>query len=239
MSPLSPVQALTFDVFGTVVDWRSAILRAGEKRQGSLARPANWEQFADAWRSRCRPLMETIRQGALPFRPLAQLQRQVLLELLAEFDLLGGWSEAEIDDFNQVWQRLEPWPDVIGGLQRLRARFLLATLSNGNAALLIRMAKNAALPWDAILSAEFAGTYKPAPAVYRCAADWLGLPPDRVMMVAAHPYDLQAARAAGFRTAYVPRPLEYGPGRLPEPAEGSAFDVVARDFPELADRLGA
>jgi 2-haloacid dehalogenase len=148
-------------------------------------------------------------------------------------------SETEKDHLNRLWHRLNPWPDAVGGLTRLRRRFVLATLSNGNMALLVNMAKHASLPWDCILSAELARQYKPARAVYQMAADLLGLRPEQVMMVAAHQSDLCAAKQAGLRTAFVPRPLEFGPAGAADTAPDAGFDVSARDFLDLADKLGA
>ena len=149
--------------------------------------------------------------------------------------LLG---EAERDNFNRVWHRLQPWPDTVSGLTRLRKHYVLATLSNGNVALLVNMAKHSGLPWDAVLSSELAHHYKPDPEVYLTAADLLGLEPEEVMMVAAHKGDLRAAAALGFKTAYVPRPLEYGPDRDIDTTPDASFDVVASDFNDFADQLG-
>ena len=151
---------------------------------------------------------------------------------------LSGLSETELDDLNRVWHRLQPWPDTVAGLTRLRTRYVLASLSNGNVALLVNMAKHSGLPWDAVLSAELAHQYKPDPEVYLTAADLLGLEPEQVMMVAAHKGDLRAAAALGFKTAYVPRPLEYGPDREIDTTPDPSFDVNATDFNDLADRLG-
>jgi 2-haloacid dehalogenase len=161
-----------------------------------------------------------------------------LNSLLDEF-AIRGLSEAEIDHFNRAWHRLQPWPDSIPGLSRLRKSYILATLSNGNVALLVNMAKNAGLPWDAVLSAELAGHYKPDKEVYQKAAELLGLKPEQVMMVAAHQGDLRAAATAGFKTAFVSRPLEHGPDRKPDLTPDPSFDIVAKDFVVLAEKLGA
>jgi 2-haloacid dehalogenase len=231
------VKALTFDVFGTVVDWRGSIIREGELLGARKGLDVDWPAFADAWRAGYAPAMDRVRKGELPWTPIDLLHRMILDSLLERF-ALSGLSEADRNHLNLAWHRLMPWPDAVGGLNRLRARFVVATLSNGNVSLLVDMAKNAGLPWDAVLSAELFGHYKPDPQAYLGAARLLGLPPHEVMMVAAHPSDLRAAKAAGLKTAYVPRPLEFGPKgkRYPAEPEG-AFDYVAADFLELATRL--
>jgi 2-haloacid dehalogenase len=230
-------KALVFDVFGTVVDWRSTIIREGE----ALGREKNiyvdWGAFADAWRSRYAPSMDRVRRGEIPWTKLDDLHRVSLEELLAEFGI-EGLSCAEKDHFNRVWHRLDPWPDAVEGLARLRQLCIIAPLSNGNVALLTNMARRAGLPWDLVLSAELVRHYKPDPETYLMPSLLLDLEPEQVMMVAAHVYDLRSARDNGLRTAYVPRPLEFGPGVEAEPPD-PAFDLVARDFVELADRLGA
>ena len=230
-------KALVFDVFGTVVDWRSTIIREGE----ALGREKNiyvdWGAFADAWRSRYAPSMDRVRRGEIPWTKLDDLHRASLEELLAEFGI-EALSRAEKDHFNRVWHRLDPWPDAVEGLARLRQLHIIAPLSNGNVALLTNMARRAGLPWDLILSAELVRHYKPDPETYLMPPLLLDLEPEQVMMVAAHVYDLRSARNNGLRTAYVPRPLEFGPGVDAEPPD-PAFDLVAGDFVELADRLGA
>ena len=232
------IKALTFDVFGTVVDWRSSIIEEGRELGRAKGLDVDWARFADAWRSKYQPSMDRVRRGDIPWQNLDALHRASLDDLLVEFGV-EGLSEPEKDSLNRAWHRLRPWPDAVPGLTRLRARYVLATLSNGNVALLVNMAKRAGLPWDCILSAELVRAYKPDPAVYRMAADLLGLPPAQVMMVAAHPGDLRAAAAVGLRTGYVPRPLEWGPERTPNAAPDPSFDVVAADFNDLADKLGA
>jgi 2-haloacid dehalogenase len=181
--------------------------------------------------------MHRVRTGALPWQTIDSLHRLILDELLVQFGLTS-LSEAEIDHLNRVWHRLAPWPDVRSGLERLRRRFIVATLSNGNMALLTNMAKHADLRWDCILSAELARHYKPDPEVYLIAAELLGLQPHQVMMVAAHKDDLRGAQAAGLRTAFVPRPQEYGPNQPTNLAPDPAFDIVAQDFNDLAEQLG-
>ena len=238
LSPLLGVQALVFDVFGTVVDWRGTVIREGEAlgRRHGLA--VDWPRFADEWRREGYvEAIARIRRGEAPWEIVDVLHRRMLDELLARHGV-QGLPEAEVEHFNRVWHRLAPWPDAVPGLARLKRRCIIAPLSNGNMALLTNMARHAGLPWDCILSAELFGAYKPDPAVYRGAARLLGLPPEHLLMVAAHGGDLRAAGALGLRTAFVARPLEHGPGRAPE-APDPSVDVVADDFLDLADQLGA
>ena len=231
------VKALTFDVFGTVVDWRTSIIREGELLSIEKGLDVDWANFADRWRSGYGPAMRRVRSGELPWTKIDDLHRMILDDLLPEFGITG-LSEREIDHLNRVWHRLIPWPDTVSGLNRLRSRYILSTLSNGNVSLLVNMAKNAGLPWDVVLSAELAGRYKPDLEVYRKAADLLSLAPENVMMVAAHRGDLHAAGSVGFKTAFVMRPLEYGPGRTVTLDPSDNFDFVAKDFMDLATQLG-
>jgi 2-haloacid dehalogenase len=234
----SAIGALTFDVFGTVVDWRTSVIREGEAFGKPRRLSVDWGKFADAWRGLYQPAMEEVRSGRRPWAKLDELHRESLVRLLGDFGITGV-SPAEIDHLNHAWHRLDPWPDAVPGLTRLKRRFILATLSNGNIALMVDMAKRAGLPWDAILGAEVARAYKPTPEAYLRSAEALGLRPEQCLMVAAHPADLASAARCGLRTAYVPRPLEYGPGRPGSPPEpGQPFDVVAGDFEELAEKLG-
>lgn len=235
---ISDVAALTFDVFGTVVDWRGSIIREGEILTASGWPDLDWGAFADAWRRGYGPAMNRVRAGEIPWMTIDELHRQNLDEISADFGLADR-TDAELDDLNRVWHRLTPWPDSVGGLNRLKTRYILATLSNGNVSLLTNMAKNAGLPWDVVLSAELARRYKTDAEVYLMASDILDLPPERIMMVAAHKGDLRAAQAVGFKTAWVPRPLEWGPDRDADNAPDSAFDVSATDFIDLARQLGA
>ena len=227
------VRALVFDVFGTVVDWRSSV--AAEVR--ALGWPVEPAAFADAWRAGYVPAMQAVRDGRLPWTHIDGLHRRILDALLTERVLAP--PEAEVAELNRVWHRLAPWPDSVAGLHRLKARFPVCTLSNGNVSLLMDMARHAGLPWDTIFSAELFGHYKPDPEVYLGAARLLDLPPEQVLMVAAHPSDLRAAAACGLKTAYVPRPLERGPGGTMEPWTPGEFDLVAEDFVALAAELGA
>ncbi|MCL8208980.1 MAG: haloacid dehalogenase type II [Actinomycetia bacterium] len=231
------VEALTFDVFGTVVDWRGSIQRLGERFGRERGLVVDWGALADAWRAGYRPAMDRVRRGEWPWMNLDHLHRRILDEILPRFGL-GGLGESERRTLVRFWHQLDPWPDVVAGLRRLKRRYLVATLSNGHVRLLADMARRAELPWDVILSAELARQYKPDPAVYRTAAELLDLPPSEVMMVAAHGDDLRAAAAVGFRTAFVRRPLEHGEaGRGADEAEAQ-FDLVAEDFLALAEALG-
>ena len=238
---LDRVRALVFDVFGTVVDWRSGVARAAAPflaRHGKAdADPA---AFADAWRKRYDPAMEAVRSGRRPFIRLDVLHRENLDWVLPGFGIdPGRVPAAELAELNLAWHRLDPWPDVVPGLTRLKARYVIAPLSNGNIILMLDMAKRAGLPWDAILGAEVAQAYKPAPEAYLRTLDILAMRPDEVCVVAAHNGDLAAARACGLRTAFVPRPAEHGPGQTTDLRPEQDWDVVAEDFGALADKLGA
>jgi 2-haloacid dehalogenase len=232
------VKALVFDVFGTVVDWRTSVARDVEELARRKGFTLEGAKFADAWRNEYRPSMERVRNGSLPWTNLDGLHRMSLNKILIDFKI-SGLSETEIDALNRAWHRLRPWPDAVSGLTRLKKKFTIAPLSNGNIALINDMAKNAGLPWDCILGAELVRHYKPDPEVYQSAADLLGLKPAEVLMVAAHLGDLRAAKSGGLRTAFVPRPLEYGPNGKPDLEADASVDVTAKDFNDLAKRLGA
>ena len=236
--PFFPPKALAFDVFGTVVDWRGSIAREAAALGAALGVDADWAAFADAWRAGYKPAMQRVRSGALPWLRIDALHRLILDELRPRFGL-GDLSEAECDQLNRAWHRLDPWPDAVEGLLRLKRRYVITTLSNGNLSLLTNMAKRAGLPWDCVISAELFHHYKPDPQTYLGTADLLGIAPVELMLVACHPSDLRAARAAGLRTCYVARPLENGAGVAPEPMEDGEFDFVAGDFNDLAAQLGA
>ena len=237
LAPATPPRALVFDIFGTVVDWRESINHEGQALQQRLNLAADWPALADAWRAGYVPAMQRVARGELPWTSIDVLHRMILDELLPRFGL-DSLSGDEREQFNRAWHRLAPWPDAVPGLTRLRRRHVIATLSNGNVALLVNMAKRAGLPWDAVLSAEIMGRYKPDLEVYRGAARLLGLAPGQLLMVAAHPSDLMAAQQAGLMTAYIPRPQERGPGGWMESAEGCRFDWTAHDLLHLAAQLG-
>lgn len=232
------VKALAFDVFGTVVDWRSSIAREAAAVAGQHGITGNWEDLADAWRAGYAPAMQRVRSGELPWLTIDKLHRLILDSLLERFGL-SGLNQAERAGLNRAWHRLSPWPDAIEGLTRLKRRYTITTLSNGNFSLLTAMAKNAALPWDCIISAELFHHYKPDAETYLGAARLLDLDPSELMLVAAHPDDLRAAREQGLRTGFVRRADEFGAGRYPYRVSDGEFDVMAEDFVDLADRLEA
>ena len=231
------VRAMVFDVFGTVVDWRSSVTREGQKlAEAKGISHVDWAEFADAWRAGYGPSMASVRSGELPWTKIDVLHRMVLDELLDRFKVTG-LSEEEKRDFNFAWHRLDPWPDSVPGLTRLKKGYVISTLSNGNVALLTNMAKYGGLPWDCILSAELMRHYKPDPESYLGAADLLGLEPSEVMMVAAHKGDLKSASAVGLRTSFVPRPGENGPDRPVDTEPDDSFDLNCSDFEDMASKL--
>ena len=227
------IQIVAFDVFGTVVDWHGSIMREMQQRYPAVDADA----FAGAWRDGYQPAMNLVRQGNLGWTRIDALHRRILDEILPRFGL-AAMPEAERQQLNQVWHRLAPWPDAVPGLQRLKQRFVITPLSNGNIALLTHMAKHAGLPWDCVLSAEVFKAYKPDPAVYLGAADVFGVAPEQVMLVAAHNSDLAAARACGLATAYVERPLERGAARSKDVSPRAENTYHCTDFIDLATQLG-
>ena len=229
-------RALFFDVFGTLVDWRNGIARESEAILSPLGHGLDWFAFADDWRAQYQPTLEQVRAGARPYAKLDALHRENVQPVLARHGV-GEVSSATLDDLMNAWRRLPPWPDVPHALRRLRARFLLAPVSNGNISLMAGLARANGFHWDAILGAELCGDYKPKPAVYLCACAALDLAPQDCVMVAAHTYDLAAAAALGLGAAHVARPDEYGPGKG-EAAPGMAVDWAAGDLAALADQLG-
>lgn len=231
------MKALAFDVFGTVVDWRSSVIAELEAFGRTHGVTADWAAFADDWRGGYVPSMDRVRRGELPWTRLDDLHRGLLVELLDREGIAVG--DADVDHLNRAWHRLNPWPDAVAGLTRLKARYVITTLSNGNLSLLTDMAKHAGLPWDCVISAELFGHYKPDPETYLGCAGLLDVAPGELMLVAAHPSDLRAARDAGLRTGYVARPLERGPGQPPPRVDDREFDHVAADFLDLADQLHA
>ena len=236
-SIISSVSILAFDVFGTVVNWRSSVIAEGAELGKAKTLNVDWPVFADAWRAIYRPYMDRVRTGELPWTKLDDLHRQMLEETLSKF-AINNLSEDEKQHFNRVWHRLRPWPDSVPGLSRLKSRFVITTLSNGNISLLTNMAKHAGLQWDCILSAENVRHYKPDPEVYLLVPQLFDLKPEQVMMVAAHEHDLQSAQKHGLRTAFVHRPKEHGPGKASEIPPAGRYDFVAADMLDLADQLG-
>lgn len=234
----SAVKALTFDVFGTVVDWRSSVIKEMAELGESKDITADWELFADKWREGYAPSMDKVRKGELTWKSIDELHRMVLDQLLIEFGI-SGLTEEEKVNLNKAWHRLSPWPDSVEGLGRLKQKYIIATLSNGNISLLTNMAKHSGLPWDVILSSELAGHYKNDKEVYLTAASLLDLKPEEMMMCAAHQDDLLAAKAQGLNTAYVSRPLEFGPDKPNDATDDMPYDIIAADIIDLAEKLGA
>ena len=233
MSDLSGIRALTFDVFGTVVDWREGVARDVADHLPALDAYA----VADRWRDGYQPAMEAVRNGSRPWVPLDVLHREILLEILAEEGLEETRPEV-VDALNLAWHRLDPWPDVLAGMDRLRTRFILGVLSNANIGLMTDMDRRAGMVFDCMLGGEAGRAYKPMPQAYDNAAKILGLRTDQCLMVAAHDYDLDAAAERGMRTAYVHRPKEHGPATdKPRPAQGR-FDIMVDSFGDLAAALG-
>lgn len=230
------VQALFFDMFGTVVDWRTGIARGAEMHLTPLGYALDWIAFADAWRGEYQPSMEEVRAGRIPFSKLDVLHRRNLDRIRPRFGL-SNLSDDACRDLNTAWHRLPAWPDVPQGLKLLRQRFMLAPVSNGNIGLMARLARHNGFLWDAILGAEIAGDYKPKPRVYEAACAALDLARDQCMMVAAHSSDLAAAASCGLRTAHVARPDEYGPA-TGETRPTVPVDLAASDFIDLARKLG-
>jgi 2-haloacid dehalogenase len=230
------VKALFFDVFGTLVDWRTSIAREAKAMLEPQGYALDWLAFADAWRGEYQGAMDEVRSGRIPFCKLDVLHRRNLELILPRF-AVENLSEADRQNLNLAWHRLDAWPDVPRGLARLKSRYLLAPVSNGNISLMVDLARRNDFPWDAILGAEIAGDYKPKPRVYLAAAEAFDLPPGECMMVAAHTNDLMAAAKLGLRTGHVARPNERGPGRG-ESAPTEPVDVAAASLEDLAEKLG-
>jgi 2-haloacid dehalogenase len=224
---------LAFDVFGTVVDWHGSI--AAEAKRIGL--PVDPKEFATAWRNGYKPAMAKVRSGSLPWTKIDDLHRMILDEILKVFNITS-LSESQVHDLNLIWHRLNPWADTVEGLTRLKSRFTIVTLSNGNLGLLADMAKNAGLPWDLILSAEVFRHYKPDPETYLGVAETFDVRPEQVMLVAAHKDDLVAANACGLQTAFIERPLEFGPHFQREDLYREEFtNYHAKDLNDLASQL--
>lgn len=232
------IRALTFDTYGTLVDWRISVLTELRGFGGPRARGMDWEAFLAAWKACYRPGMDRVNSGEWPWTTVEAIYRRGLVTLLDAHGL-GDLGEEDVDHLSRVWWRLSPWPDVVSGLTRLRRRYVISPLSNASFAGMVHLARFAGLPWDCVITAENARCYKPRPEVYRAALELLGLAPAEVMMVAAHNYDLRAARQQGMRTAFIPRPTEHGPGQTTDLGPEDDWDVVAKDVEDLATALGA
>jgi 2-haloacid dehalogenase len=236
---VADVEALVFDVFGTVVDWRGGVAWESAAFLARHAPDVDPAAFADAWRRRYSPAMEEVRSGRRPFTRLDVLHLENLATILPEFGIDPvAIPPSELEALNLAWRRLDPWPDAVPGLTRLKRRFVIAPLSNGNIRLMLDLAKRAGLPWDAILGAEIAQAYKPSPEAYLRNAETLMLKPERVCLVAAHNGDLAAARRCGFRTAFIRRPMEHGPGQTTDLRPEQDWDAVASDLEDLAGQFG-
>lgn len=236
---LGNIRALLFDVFGTCVDWRTAIINEGTFLANKHElRQIDWAAFADAWRGLYHPQMELVRSGQRPWVKLDILHRESLSKVAEDFGI-GSLASDVLDEFNRVWHRLDPWPDTVAGLQRLKRKFIIAPNSNGHIALIVAMAKRASIPWDTVLGAEIARAYKPMPEEYQRNVAALDLKPEQVMMVAAHNYDLVGASKCGLRTAFVLRRHEFGPGQTSDLGPAQDYDINAQDFEDLATQLGA
>lgn len=229
------IQALCFDVFGTVVDWRSSIINEGMQLGKRLGIERDWVALADRWRGLYQPSMERVRSGEIPWIPLDELHLTSLEQLQVDFDL--PLTDEQRHDFNRAWHRLEPWPEVVPALHDLASRYTLATLSNANVELARNMAERADLPWHHILGSEIARSFKPLPEVYIASASAMGLEPNQCCLVAAHNYDLAAASALGFATAFVRRPTEYGRDQQSDLDADGDWDFIVEDFAELAEAL--
>ena len=235
---LSQVKAMTFDVFGTVVDWRSSIAREIKEMGQKKGFDLDWDSFADEWRSGYKPSMDKVRNGELPWTKIDTLHRMILDEML-EKHKISNLSEEERDYLNRAWHRLDPWPDSVEGLTLLKKDHIISSLSNGNVALLVNMAKYGGLPWDTVLSAEIARHYKPDPEAYLSTSEYLGLPIHQVMMVAAHKNDLKSAKSNGMMTGYVPRPKEHGVNTVTDYKDEDYIDIIANDFIDLSKQMSS
>jgi len=232
------IKALVFDVFGTCVDFRGSIVKECRTLGKAKGLRINWGKFTDAWRAGYRPAIDRVRSGELPWTKIDVLHRMILDDILQKFRIADAFTEEEKVHLNLVWHRLRPWPDTVKGLKRLKKRYIIATLSNGNTALLVNMAKFGGLPWDCIFSSETFHHFKPDPETYLGAAELLDLKPEQVMLVAAHKHDLRSAAQCGLKTAFVRRPHEHGRNKGTDLADEPAFTVNADDFNDLAVKLG-
>ncbi len=242
-APLQRVKAIAFDVFGTLVDWYGSLVREGESLAARTGLEVDWHQLAEDWRAGYGPAMQKVNEGLVPWETIDFLHGQILEELMPRFGL-AGLSPGDVHEFNLAWHRLDAWPDVHEGLTRLRDKYILAPLSNGNVSLLVDLARFNGWNWDCVLSSELAGKYKPDPVVYLTAARLLGLAPHEVLMVAAHSSDLEGARNAGLRTGFLSRPREFGQVELIEQelqamARTQDFDLYVSDLDDLAVQLEA
>jgi 2-haloacid dehalogenase len=231
------IKAIVFDTFGTLVDWRTSLVAqlTGFGQERGLQ--ADWTALADAWRSSYEPSLDKVRRGATPWTVLDELHRASLIGLLPAFDL-SSLTDQDIDFLVRGWHRLNPWPDVVPGLQRLRQRYIIGPLSNGNLSLMVNLAKFARLPWDVVFGADLFRHYKPDSETYLGVCDFLCLKPGQVMLGAAHNYDLRAADTLGLKTAFISRPTEFGPNQTTDLRPEGNWTIVAADIEDLAVKMG-
>jgi 2-haloacid dehalogenase len=237
-SPQKTVRAIVFDTFGTIVDWRGSIIRALNDFGAERGLEAPWEKIADRWRAAYQPNLDRVRRGELGWTILDQLHYDALIELLPEFGITS-LSEPDLRFLTGFWHRLSAWPDAVDGLHRLKRKYVIGPLSNGNLSLLVNLAKFAALPWDVVFGADLFRHYKPDSETYLGVCSFLGLLPEQVMLGAAHNYDLAAARELGLRTGFILRPLEHGPGQTTDLSADQPWDIIAKDLGDLADQMAA
>jgi 2-haloacid dehalogenase len=238
MSDITGVKALVFDVFGTVVDWRTSLIDDFTKWAHANGKKGDWTALVDGWRAVYAASMDVVRKNPQNGYVILDVLHRRSLEKLVDQLGITGLSDADLHYLTMGWHRLHPWPDSVAGLTRLKRKYIISPLSNGNVALLTNMAKFAGLPWDLIMSAELFEHYKPDPETYLGAAQLLCLAPEQVMMVAAHNHDLKAAQKLGLKTAFVARPTEYGPLQKYDFEARGDWDIVAKDFGGIADRMG-
>jgi 2-haloacid dehalogenase len=234
----SPVQAIIFDTFGTIVDWRGSLISSLKSFGTERGLEAPWEKVADSWRAAYQPNLDRVRRGELEWTILDELHYAALVELLPKFGI-ASLPESDLRFLTSCWHRLSAWPDAIAGLRRLKKKYIIGPLSNGNLSLLVNLAKFAELPWDVIFGADLFRHYKPDPETYLGVCAYLGLQPRQVMLGAAHNYDLAAARGLGLRTAFVPRPTEHGPRQTTDLSADESWDIIATDLLDLAEKLSA
>jgi 2-haloacid dehalogenase len=233
---LGAIRAIVFDTFGTIVDWRTSLIKSLEEFGRKTGLEAAWDRLVDRWRAAYQPNLDRVRTGELEWTILDELHYSALVQLLPEFGLTS-LRESDLRFLTNCWHRLAPWPDAIEGLRRLRKNYIIGPLSNGNLALLVDLSKFAELPWDVVFGADLFRHYKPDPETYLGVCDLLRLRPEHVMMGAAHNYDLKAAKALGLRTAFISRATEYGPGQTTDLSAEDAWDIVAVDLVDLAGKL--
>jgi 2-haloacid dehalogenase len=235
-APERAVRAIVFDTFGTVVDWRGSLINSFQRFGTERGLDAPWEKLADRWRAAYQPSLNRVRRGELEWTILDDLHHAALVELLPEFGI-ASLTASDLRFLTSCWHRLSPWPDAVQGLRHLKGKYIIGPLSNGNLSLLVNLAKFAELPWDVIFGADLFRHYKPDPETYLGVCTFLGLRPGQVIMAAAHNYDLAAAKELGLRTAFIPRPMEHGPGQTTDLCADQPWDTIATDLVDLAEQL--